>query len=309
MSGEIVYILATARSGSTLLAQLLGAHSKICVAGELHWLRAFVHDDHSIYNPPHELICACGSRFIDCEFWQAVADKVSKPMSEFDLIPWPFRLRLPDRKGPVIQRVARRIAEIYPSVYRSRLVQRLYGSVRISKESIEIFDAIAAHTRVPYIVDSSKSAYRFRSLYDSYPEKLKAIVLQRDYRAVAYSQLKRGISIEDSARKWAQSAHSVETLSKNIPAEKFLRLRYEDLCERPEAELRRICSFLGIEFEDTMLSRPSDGIHDLGGSPSKFQSGRSEIRLDSEYLDVFSQTELDTMCRLAGPAAEQYGYT
>ena len=53
--GEIVYVLSDTRSGSTLLDQLLGAHTQIVSVGELHWLNAYVRRDRRLYNPVHPL--------------------------------------------------------------------------------------------------------------------------------------------------------------------------------------------------------------------------------------------------------------
>jgi len=310
MNGQFIYMLASVRSGSTLLSQLLGAHSEIVVAGELTWLRAYALNDRRLFNPPYELVCACGSTFAECEFWRAIDEIVERPLADLDL-----QLRGHGWRGPGEMRrsmsdiAARRIIRMYPGIYRSRLVQRFYGGLRAATNSVEIYEAILEHTNARYVVDSSKGVFRCRSIFESYPQKLKAIFLQRDYRAVVYSQLKRGISLEDSARHWAHVANQIELFSKDIPAESIIRLKYEDLCEHPIRELERLCKFLDLNFEENMLSRPTEGIHDIGGSPSKFQPGRQQIRLDAEFRDAFTNSQLDTMRRLVGSAAESQRYT
>jgi hypothetical protein len=173
---------------------------------------------------------------------------------------------------------------------------------------MEVFDAIFNVTNAQYVVDTSKRIFRFRSMYEWYPERIKVVVLHRDYRAVVHSQMKRGLSLAEGARSWALALSQIETLSDDIPASSITRLRYEDLCAEPTLELKRVCQFLGLAFEAVMLSRPTSDIHDIGGSPSKLEAGRTEIRLDSDYLQAFSPAQLDQMRRLVGSKAEQYGY-
>ena len=46
-----ILVLSDNRSGSTLLDQCLGAHPNVVSLGEVHWLRAYVRQDRTIYNP------------------------------------------------------------------------------------------------------------------------------------------------------------------------------------------------------------------------------------------------------------------
>ncbi|HUO83103.1 MAG TPA: hypothetical protein VM616_09635, partial [Gammaproteobacteria bacterium] len=65
----------------------------------------------------------------------------------------------------------------------------------MSKDSFRLFDAAHKVSDAKCIVDSSKNAFRFRSLWRERPEQVKAIVLCRDYRAVTYSMMRRGKSL------------------------------------------------------------------------------------------------------------------
>ena len=63
---NVVFILSTGRSGSTLLDMLLGAHPQLCPLGEIHYLQGGL-----------ELgrFCGCGMPLKDCKFWQSVLEK------------------------------------------------------------------------------------------------------------------------------------------------------------------------------------------------------------------------------------------
>src|SRR6476659_9772003 len=64
---RVLFIAGPARSGSTLLAMLLGATDGMVDTGELNyaWRTVFLRNEY----------CGCGRRFRDCRFWSAVVDR------------------------------------------------------------------------------------------------------------------------------------------------------------------------------------------------------------------------------------------
>ena len=308
MSGHVVCVLADKRSGSTLLTQLLGAHPDVVSVGEVHWFQAYVRNDRSLYNPPNDLVCACGSTFAECGFWRSVCSGIERPLDRLRLMPRFFGWVEPNVQQSLLKRLPRRLAGRYPDLTRSRLVQAIYDGKRVARDSMEVFDSIFRSTGARYIIDSSKETLRYRMLHDWYPQRIKMLVLHRDYKAVIYSKMKRGESLASSALSWKVTVQQIESLVGDVPSSNVISLKYEDLCTDPGEQLSRICRFLGLEFTESMLLRPESGLHDLGGSPSKFQQGRREIRLDADYQTEFSDAQRREMKRLVGSAAKWCGY-
>jgi hypothetical protein len=309
MSSQVVFILCDNRSGSTLLEQLLGAHSRMVSIGEIHWLRAYVLNDRRYYDPPYDLLCTCGQPFADCEFWSAVSRLAARPLDELQLLLNFFGWQgSGTKRRPIYKRAPRRVIMQYPALFKWRLVQEFFGASRVARDTMVVLDAITAHADPACIVDSSKSVFRFRSLYDRYPGRTKAIILHRDYRAVVYSKMKRGASLEGAASTWAEKVNVIEKLTTGLPDDALLQLRYEDLCSDPKREIQRACGFVGLDFEESMLARPSEGIHDLGGSPSKFNRERRVIKFDADYLSAFSDSQLAEINQIVGSAADVAGY-
>jgi hypothetical protein len=85
--------------------------------------------------------------------------------------------------------------------------------------------------------------------------KAKFIHLIRDYRANALSHFKvlPNESIEWHTYKWLRINQEIEK-HKAIHPSKFITLRYEDLIDNPEKELRNICAYIGVNFHDNLLS-------------------------------------------------------
>lgn len=309
MSSELVFILSEVRSGSTLLAQLLGAHSGITSVGEMQWLRAYDLDDRRLYNPPHDLLCSCGQTFADCSFWQAVVRELPTPVREMQMMPKFFGwMGVGSGDQPVHHRAVRRSLEVFPTLYRLRSVQRLLGGPQVGQDNLAVLDTVQKLTKARAVVDTSKVIFRFRSIYEECRPRIRVIELYRDYRAVAHSQLKRGIPVEDSARTWALKVRQIKAMTADLPPSQLMTLKYEDLCREPEVELAGVCDFLGLEFEQTMLARATEDIHDLGGSPSKFQTDRRAIVLDEEYLNKLTDEHKKRMRELVGAEADMCGY-
>lgn len=56
-----------------------------------------------------------------------------------------------------------------------------------------------------------------------------------------------------SATEWRDQVTLCHKMGGMLPSERFLELRYEDLLAAPEQGLRRICTFLGVEYSERML--------------------------------------------------------
>jgi hypothetical protein len=265
---RIAYIMGDARSGSTLLDQLLVAHPRVISLGEVKDLPAYARQDRSLYNHVHPLICSCGAKFDRCEFWAAVRRRLGRPLTSV---------------GP----------DAFPSVVPKH--PWLFRWMPRPREIMDVFDAVESD----YVVDSSKCAFCFRTLYDLAPNRVKGIVPVRDYRATVHSKTKRGQGLEKSARSWAKRMQQIETLTKGLSV---LTVHYEDLCLDQRSEMVRLCDYLGIEFCAWMLVR-LEVSHRIGRSPSKFDPSKKEGKIDLAHSDAFSTKQLETMRSIAGRTA------
>ena len=310
--GEILYILSDARSGSTLLDQLLGAHRDVVSVGELHWLNAYVRSDRRLYDPVHPLVCTCGQAILECPFWMSVQEAANRPLDSFRLRPRFFHWRGTNAGNQsILERLMRlpvRLTNKTPSAYTYPIIHRLFGGPKLARDSIALADAILSATDNKILVDSSKSALRFWSVFREQPAKVRAVFLVRDYRAVVYSKMKRGQSLERAALGWRQKMEQIELLTSDVSDDRCYRLKYENLCADPAKALAGLCAFLDIDFDTKMLSRPKEGTHHIGGSPSKFDPSKRAISLDTSYRNAFDRESLARMQELVGTVGDSWGY-
>jgi hypothetical protein len=108
-------------------------------------------------------------------------------------------------------------------------------------------------------------------------------------------------SMEDAAAEALRYAEAVEEARRSLPG---VTVRYEDLTADPERELRRVCGFLGLEWEPGMLEY---GDRAAGGLRRGLGDWREKIRTGSvqEARPLPDASEVPESLRAA---CEAWGY-
>jgi hypothetical protein len=128
----------------------------------------------------------------------------------------------------------------------------------LEKASFSLFCRIVyAHAfpgkNAAVFIDKNPVYYFFLTeLQEIFPDA-KFIHLVRDYRAniLSHRQVFQLKSSRDIAFKWLYVNRRIERL-KAADRLRFFTLKYEDLVAAPETELRGICSFLGLPYDEAM---------------------------------------------------------
>jgi len=138
-------------------------------------------------------------------------------------------------------------------------------------------------------------------------EHTKIIHLVRDIRDVMVSLNRLGwVNDLDGyfPRMWADTNLYLRTLYDGISAN-YLLLRYEDLVRAPSAHLRRICDFLGVEFEERIMlsserhSRYKEMPHHAGlfEAISGAKVGGFRAKLSAEQLRSYETQAHEALAR------------
>lgn len=82
----------------------------------------------------------------------------------------------------------------------------------------------------------------------------KCIHLVRDGRDVARSTVQLGMAgnLWTGTQRWIDAELVWDRMKRKLPEEQRLEIRYEDLILYPEDNLRRICTFIGVEYDPQM---------------------------------------------------------
>jgi hypothetical protein len=92
--------------------------------------------------------------------------------------------------------------------------------------------------------------------------------LVRDGRAVVASFLRKSpdMSVWSTARLWNHDLRRNHRLIRRQPRKHVTTLLYENIHQNTEPELRRLCGFIGIDYEPSMLQFWTGDRHYLGGN-------------------------------------------
>jgi len=307
-----LFICAAGHSGSTLLDLLLGSHSRATSLGEVTQLPK---------NLALNTSCTCGSPVRACDFWKAVAQSLAKRLN-IDMLSHPYALDLGFIDARVVVDVARQ-TRLY-ALWRKLVTGMMYASwrynlpiptpfaniyIKAMDNNLSLYDAVREVSGCSVIVDSTKHYMKAVGLYRQAPENTRVILLTRDGRGVFYSNLKRGFGQKASLESWlTHYARALPLFEKQLPPSAVMQVRYEDLCCDPASTLERICSFVGLAFEPTMLDFSQHKHHIANGNDMRFLAS-SEIRCDERWREEMSQEDITYFKRSAWEMNCRLGYS
>ncbi len=302
---KVVYIMGHGYSGSTLLTFLLGTHPRIATIGELG-----IAPQAKESTAPEEYLCSCHSPVRDCGFWQRVSREMAERGHPFDI--WDadldFRARndvLADvllravQRGPVLEAARSAGLSVVPGARRER--------DRILSRIGSLADIVAQIKGCEVFLDSSKRPERATLMQRSGDFDMRVIHLVRDGRAVSWSSMKHlKLSPEDAARSWLADNQGCEHARRYFPSDRWMTLRYEDLCSNPGGTLTRLHDFIGVPSTNGYHKfRVID--HHIIGNQMRLAS-TSEIRLDESWKQALTPEQMATIDQLVAPVNRRYGY-
>ena len=219
-----VFIIGTGRCGTTMLAQMLNSHSMICVPDELQILFEYSNN---------------GARLF--EIFNEKKNEYFGPEDYIRLIEatCPHNLQAYFNYRGFFEK------QNYPIHDLSELASRLFSEIAASK-----------HKRI-FVEQTPWYGQRIDVLNQLFPDA-KYIHMVRDGRDVAISFARTPWWHDDigaNLERWhAEVRQIIDTSNRILNPGQILQVRYEDLVEQPENGLRRICGFLGVDFEEAMLN-------------------------------------------------------
>jgi hypothetical protein len=301
----VLFVTGAGHSGSTLLSFLLNTHPEIVAIGEMHAPR-FPEDR------PEARECSCGETMGRCPFLAAVGRRIEARGLSFDPLTWDLRYR-----APYLSLANRVISGSLRHDFPETVRDILFGLVpRIRREranlkatNAEFVRAALAATGKRFFVDASKNPMRIKFLGEIGEIDLRVVHLVRDPRGYAYSRKRdTGRPVSEVARDWRRVNSDVDRRLNELPADRWTRLRYEELCASPGPELDRVGALIGAR----PMGEPEDFRqveHHIMGNKMRFGTGApARVHLDERWREALTEHELRSIQSLCGSSARSYGY-
>ena len=304
---RVVFIGGCGRSGSTLLARMLGEFPRFFSTGEMRfiWQRGLVENK----------LCGCDVPFRECPFWSAVGDAAFGGWDQLDAQEMAALERAVDRHRYIPFLVA---PWLWPR-FRRRLV-------RYTDVLARLYKGIDHVTAGACIVDSTKDA-PFAYVLRRMPElDLRVVHLVRDSRCVAFSWTKRVQKPEEVATAGYMNTYNPVEMGFRWVAYNLcfhllgylgvprLLMRYERLVTSPRLEIERIAAHLGEAVREEHFAflngRGVDlGVHHtVSGNPMRFDRGTIPLRIDDEWRRRLKPRHKRLIAFFTFPLLLRYGY-
>jgi hypothetical protein len=304
MSGpKVLYIAGWARSGSTVVEQVLGQVGGWLPCGE-------------ITNVWRNFVCGCGSPVFDCPFWQPILKETLERHPGLDpQAVIAIRDQALTQTPATLAAIAReRKRGLDPDSPRGR-----YRSLLL-----DLYASLARATGAKVLIDSSKTAADAYMLAALTEVELYVLHLVRDPRATAYSWSRRKpqsyeplvyfgqLSPRRSSVNWLRRHAVIELFVRPPQADRYMRMRYEDFAAQPHRAARSICSLIGepdagLPFASEHLIQIEPN-HTASGNPIRFAHRQLEIRPDVEWRALMDRRSRLLATLPAAPLMRRYGY-
>ncbi|WP_243058738.1 sulfotransferase [Nocardioides sp. SR21] len=312
---RVVYVGGTGRSGSTVLANVLGEVPGLVSVGEVRflWERGILQNR----------LCGCGDHFADCPFWSKVLDRAFGPDDE----------RRAEDRSTTARRMCRSLAE------RTRM-RSLPSQVGRRQRAIDpelattlgrLYEAIAEVAGAEVVVDSSKLPTYAVQLADVPSITVQVLHLVRDPRAAAHSWRRRRAQPDlgetalmerrgaaKSAVLWRIWNTALERMCRSRGLE-YRLLNYESFVADPRGELRRLLRGFALLapsqldpvldelFEAPDVVRLSSN-HTVAGNPARHHHGSVALVPDDEWRDRLGAADRRLVSVLTWPTLPRFGY-
>jgi hypothetical protein len=309
---KVLSIVGTGRSGTTVLAAILGEVEGFFDTGELHWAW-----NRSLVDQPP---CGCGRPPAECPIWSRVIEAglgISAAEQVTERARAVARTTTADEDAVVARRSRFRLLRsvhqrepAWPALERMRAVYgRLYAGL------VEVTDA-----RV--FIDASKRPEDAAVVagLDSIDHYVLHIV--RDPRAVVFSwsRLKSSpdgktvmqrIRLPRVVLAWLESNATVELLRRHVPRDRWFSTTYENFAARPREVIADIIAFLGADGTAPFVTdhRVALSINPtLLGNPDRFRTGQVDITPDEAWRSRMPRRRQLGVLLATLPLMHRYGY-
>jgi hypothetical protein len=291
------FIFGHARSGTTMLVRLVRLHPQVHCNYQAHFFT----------RPPF-----LRSLVTDPEISQWLSRHSNRWNRGQDLSPVILRAAA----DYILERDARKVGKT--------IVGDKSPSNLVHGEAVRSMRSIYPDAKLVYIVRDGRDAvlsHRIQSFIE-FPEQLS-----REDQSIRAEFIKNSEPflhgdrslftpkrLENETTSWDQNVRETDQLGREIYADQYFALRYEDLLEHPWEQMSRLWAFLGADPDQAGLQESL--FQELGQNPdAEYQEQKAgQIAASVQkgkrgnWKEVFTQQDKDIFQRIAGETLSKWGY-
>jgi hypothetical protein len=177
-----------------------------------------------------------------------------------------------------------------------------------------MYDYFASEENAAFWICKSMANMNFVNELEERERKPFYLHLFRDGRDVACSFKKAIVGekhIWHLAKKWKSDQEKCLELMENVNDDRFLSIKYEQLIQDSEKEIKRVCKYLNIEYEDKYMN-----YHESEASKTTAKSGKMWANVGkpvmknnfNKFKTQLSREEIIIFEHVAGDVLEKLGY-
>jgi hypothetical protein len=279
----------------------MARHPRIATVGEL---KASALGDVEHYR------CSCGELLLQCPFWKRLGRELARRGVRFDPAHFGTHFRRPGRaftdvllragvRGPLCERLRDAGFALWPPARAAR------DSILAANKAF-IESALEASGGDVFL-DGSKDAVRMRHFLRAGIWDIRILYIIRDGRGCVNSYCRHtGSSVESAAREWRISHAECRRLLKSVPRDRWVRIRYEDLCADTTGELKRVYRFLDLDPAEAVDTYEPSRYHILGNNMRL--SPLTAVTTDEKWRRAMSADALERFETRVGALNRSLGY-
>jgi len=270
---QMVFVVGCYRSGTTLIRNLLDIHQRVAVTSEIHFF---------------DIIMGSRKKFGDIandKQRERFVDYILRKVAKFS-----------KTKGDYWQTADINYQELRDDLLNCRDIKEVFLVLAKLTATKDNFEILVEKTPI--------NVFFLKEIMNIFPNA-RIINIVRDGRDVCASACKLwSLDYLLPIARWIESLRRFDNDRHNLSDLDFFEVKYEDLVDNPEEEMKKIFNFIGI---NTLPDNFKYSIETVMGT-SSFQKGQKGLYKSSHFESFFNNDEREIINYFLHPLLEKRGY-
>lgn len=287
---KIIFIVGNSRSGTTMMRRVLGNHPDVYMLEELHFFEQLwsTDDKHKEISAEKATDLAARLLYIQRDGYLSAVDLIKHRIEAEQIVA--------NIQGKIMPHEVLRSFLFYEAHKNNRTLpcEKTPQDVFYIAEILELFPSalIINMVRDPRgVMLSQKRKWQRKNMGAKFMTAKEQRRLKINYHPITISKL------------WNSSIRAALRF-KNEP--RLHNMSFERMVNDSETEIKRLCSFLQIDFNENMLMIPQVGSSNEADKPDEY--GIKTERAGNWELGGLNKAEINFCQNICGEYMQQYGY-